>query len=101
MAFCFAREDPASIEYAEYKCEDFYNQRRENDFGKNEISQLQSDLNNNIKINQNKLELYFLGIAIRFLAEGAQGKVYKCETNNEDSDLPVVAMKLWKNPEWV
>jgi len=73
LTFCFAREDPASIEYAEYKCEDFYNQRRENDFG----------------------------IAIRFLAEGAQGKVYKCETNDQDSDLPVVAMKLWKNPEWV
>merc|ERR1712110_1163886 len=38
------------------------------------------------------------GIIVTKIGEGGQSVVYKCETNTENSDLPAVAIKLYKQP---
>ena len=57
-----------SPEYAHYKCKGFYDQRREGDYGVN----------------------------VEQAGEGGQGVVYKCSTNDPNSDLPLVSLKLYR-----
>jgi len=38
------------------------------------------------------------GITVSILGEGGQSIVYKCATNTPNSDLPAVALKLYKRP---
>ena len=56
-----------SIELAHYKCLEFYNERREGDFG----------------------------VKVTYQDEGGQGVVYRCQTLDPNSDLTHVAVKIW------
>ena len=62
-----------SLELFQYKCLEFYSDRRESSYGVN----------------------------VTYVGEGAQGVVYRCETFDPNSEVPYVAIKIYKNPMFV
>ena len=90
IPFADIREADTSIEFATYKCQEFYEARREASYGKFDILKQTSDINPK-----------FIGINTWYIGEGGQGVVHGCETLDPASTLKQVAVKAYKNPGFV
>ena len=75
-----------SIEFATYKCQEFYEARREASYGKFHLFRRTIGHRN------------FIGINTWYIGEGGQGVVHGCETLDPASTLKQVAVKAYKNP---